>query len=116
MEPVEQEDHCRLTTQEIATELHKRLKIPLPSINETYYKYLKPLSNHGLMNYSRSILDKEENLWYPVDENTTAHCLFNDSNDFKFKIMDESKFPTINVLEQEYGSFIKQRQRGGDRK
>jgi hypothetical protein len=48
-----------------------------------------------------------------VDENTTAHCLFNDSTDLKLKIIDESKFPSINVLEQEYGSFIKQYERGG---
>ena len=66
-EIIVQGTHCGQTTEEIAKELHERLGIPLPGIKETYDKYLKPLSNHGLINYSRSVTNGKENLWYPVD-------------------------------------------------
>ena len=101
---IAQESHCGQTTEEIAQELHERLGIPLPGIKETYDKYLKPLSNHGLINYSKSVTNGKENLWYPVDEKTNAYSLFS-SADLRLEITDPSGYPDINVLEQNYGSL-----------
>ena len=70
---IAQESHSGLTTEEIAEELHERLGIPLPGIKENYDKYLKPLSNHGLINYSRSVTNGKENLWYLW---IRSQCLF----------------------------------------
>ena len=74
------------------------------------------LSNHGLMNYSRSIHWIQEDLWYPVDENTRRHivCLMIVPRISKLKIIDESKFATIsNVVETEISLFHRtKRQRG----
>lgn len=92
-----------LTSEEIAEAIHEKLKIPQPSIRDVYNTYLKPLSNLGLLSYTKNEDNKNENLWYPADlEVSNVFSLFKDSV-LKLTITDANAFPSANVLEEEYG-------------
>ena len=78
-----------LTSQEIAEAMHEKLKIPKPSIRDVYIKYLKPLSNQGLLSYDKNEDNRNENLWYPADiEVSNVFSLFKNSSNLKSTITD----------------------------
>lgn len=104
---LEKEAHVGLTTEDIAQSIHKRLNLPTPGIREVREKYLYPLVNHGLINYERSLLNKNENIWFPVDDKVTAFSLFT-GGDFRLVISDPALYPSKNVLELIFRSFVKQ--------
>ena len=109
---IEKETHVGLTTEEIGQAIHVILRIPTPGIRELRETYLYPLANHGLINYTKSILNRNENIWAPVDEKTNAFSLFK-SNDLRLTVIDANVYPTPNVIEKEYSIIIKQEERGG---
>jgi hypothetical protein len=74
--------------------------------------YLYPLANHGLINYAKSVLNRNENIWFPVDEKTNAFSLFK-SNDLRLTVTNPAVYPSPNVIEKEYSSIVKQEERGG---
>src|SRR6185369_6425538 len=82
-----------LTSQEITEAMHEKLKIPQPSIRDLYVKYLKPLSNLGLLSYTQNEDNRNENLWYPADmEVSNVFSLFKNSV-LKLKVTDPNAFP-----------------------
>jgi hypothetical protein len=92
-----------LTSQEIAEAMHEKLKIAKPSIRDLYIKYLKPLSNLGLLSYTKNEDNRNENLWYPADiEVSNVFSLFKNSV-LKLTVTDPNAFPSSNVIEEEYG-------------
>ena len=92
-----------LTSQEIAEATHEKLKIPQPSIRDLYIKYLKPLSNQGLLSYTKNEDNRNENLWYPADiEVSNVFSLFKNSV-LKLTVTDANAFPSSNVIVEEYG-------------
>ncbi len=109
---IEKETHVGLTTEEIGQAIHEILEIPVPGIRELRETYLYPLANHGLINYSKSILNRNENIWAPVDEKTNVFSLFK-SNDLRLTVKNPAVYPSPNVIEKEYSSIVKQEERGG---
>lgn len=109
---IEKETHVGLTTEEIGQAIHEILKIPVPGIRELRETYLYPLANHGLINYAKSALNRNENIWFPVDEKTNAFSLFK-SNDLRLTVTNPAVYPSPNVIEKEYSSIVKQEERGG---
>jgi hypothetical protein len=109
---LEKETHVGLTTEEIGRAIHEILEIPTPGIRELRETYLYPLANHGLINYTKSVLNRNENIWAPVDEKTNAFSLFK-SNDLRLKVTSPDFYPSPNVIVEEYSSIIKQEERGG---
>ena len=92
-----------LTSQEIAEAMHEKWKIAQPSIRDLYIKYLKPLSNQGLLSYTKNEDNRNENLWYPADiEVSNVFSLFKKSV-LKLTVTDANAFPSANVIEEEYG-------------
>ena len=109
---VEKETRIGLTTEEIGEAIHKILKIPTPGIRELRETYLYPLASHGLINYAKSVLNRNENIWFPVDEKTNVFSLFK-SNDLRLTVTNPAVYPSPNVMEKEYSSIVKQEERGG---
>jgi hypothetical protein len=109
---IEKETHVGLTTEEIGRAIHEILKIPTPGIRELRETYLYPLANHGLINYTKSVLNRNENIWFTVDDSTNAFSLFK-SNDLRLTVTNPDFYPSPNVIEKEYSSIIKQEERGG---
>ena len=89
---IEKETHLGLTTEEIGQAIHEILEIPTPGIRELRETYLYPLANHGLINYAKSVLNRNENIWFPVDEKTNAFSLFK-SNDLRLTVTNPAVYP-----------------------
>lgn len=104
---VEQETYVDLTVEELT----ERTKIILgfkPSGREMREKYLYPLVNQGLINYSRSVVDGRENLYFPADKDLTkVFSLFANNDDLRLTILDPPFYPSAIVLEKCLGSFVK---------
>ena len=103
----EKENRLGLTTEEIGQAIHEKLGIPTPGTKQIRDTYLYPLLNHGLLNSVRSVINRSENLWFPVDDRTNAFSIFRDSNR-KLWVSDSKVYPSQNVIEEEYSSIVKQ--------
>jgi archaellin len=103
----EKETHVGLTTEEIGQAMHEKLGIPIPGTKQIRDTYLYPLVNHGLLNYAKSVLNRSENIWFPVDEETNAFSIFKDSNR-KLSVSKQDVYPSQIVIEKEYSSIVKQ--------
>ena len=108
-----------LTTKQIVDKMNQLgLKA---SISNVYENYLRPLIKQGIINYSKSILNGKENLYYPANnnsdtENGLSNSLLPLTEDCRLilsKPFDEKK-----VLEESFRTIIEQRSNegGGNRK
>ena len=98
-----QETEVGLTSKELAKKTYEIMKIPMSA--ETVRKhYLYPLSNMGVINMARSVINKSENLYSPVED--SIFSLFDDG-DLRLKILDYRAYPSKNVLEEEFRTIVK---------
>ena len=72
-------------------------------------QYLYPLLNIGVINSFKSVINKSENLYSPVED--SIFSIFDNDNDLRLKITDSAfypdRFPSINVLEEQFRIFVK---------
>jgi hypothetical protein len=108
---VMQENDIGLTSKELAQATYDIMKIPIGS-EKVREQYLYPLLNMGIINKTKSVINKSENLWSPVED--SIFSLFDDEdNDFRLKILDYRLYPTKTLLEEEFRTIVKQAAREG---
>jgi hypothetical protein len=105
-----QETEIGLTTKKLAQRTHEIMKIPI-NVRSLREQFLYPLSNMEIMNMTKSVINKNENLCSPVED--SIFSLFEDDKDLRLKIVDDRLFPTKNVLEGEFRTIVKQDDKGG---
>jgi hypothetical protein len=89
------------------------------SISSAYDNFLRPLNKQGIIDYSRSVLNGKENLYYPANnnsdnENGLPSSLFPLTEDCRLilsKPFDEKK-----VLEESLETLLERRRNGGGAK
>jgi hypothetical protein len=104
---VMQETEIGLTSKELAQKTHEIMKIPI-SADSVRKQYLYPLSNMGVINSTKGVINRSENLYSPVED--SIFSLFDDSdggNQFRLKILDCRIYPTRNLLEEDYRTIVK---------
>jgi hypothetical protein len=104
---VMRENDIGLTSKELAQATHEIMNIPISS-EKVREQYVYPLLNMGIINKTKSVINKSENLYSPVEE--SLFSLFDEDKDFRLKIPDYRLYPTKSLLEQE---FRKPPARGG---
>src|SRR4051812_9172262 len=65
---IQKETVVGLTTKQIADKM-KQLGLDA-SISSAYENYIRPLIKQGVINYSKSVLNGKENLYYPANDDT----------------------------------------------
>lgn len=105
-----QETDIGLTSKELAQKTYEIMKIPI-SVDGVRKQYLYPLSNMGVINSTRSVINRSENLYSPVED--SIFSLFDDDRDLRLKILDHRLYPSRKVLEDEYSIFVKDDAKGG---
>ena len=71
----------------------------------------------GIINKSKSVLNKSENLWSPVEDSIFSLFDQDNDNDYRLNILDCKLYPSRNVIEEEFRTIVKQAAReGGDKK
>jgi hypothetical protein len=105
-----QENDIGLTSKELAQETYDVMKLPISS-EKMREQYLYPLLNMGIINKTRSVINKSENLYSPVED--SIFSLFEEENDFRLKIPDYRLYPSKNVLEEGFRTIVKQAAREG---
>ena len=91
------------------------------SISHVYENYLRPLNKQGIIDYSRSVLNGKENLYYPANnnndtENGLPSSLLSLTEDCRLIL--SKPFDEKNILEDSFRTIIEQRSNegGGNRK
>jgi hypothetical protein len=98
-----QENDIGLTSKELAQATYTVIKLPISS-EKVREQYLYPLLNMGIINKTKSVLNKSENLWSPVED--SIFSLFD--QDYRLKILDYKLYPTKTLLEEEFRTIVKQ--------
>ena len=106
---IERERVVGLTTKHLADKMNEQgTKISNESI---YENYLRPLTKQGLINHTRSVLNRKENLYYPVsqenEDNLSILPLAEDCHLIISKPFDEK-----NVLEESFRTLLERRSNG----
>lgn len=88
--------------------MHDLLKLPNPGTKVLRDVYLYPLCNLGLLDHSRSVLNKSLDWWFPIDENAKAFSIF-DGNDKEQKKLTVSKeyYPDKEFIRKEIEKFYR---------
>jgi len=95
-----QEDRKGLTSNELAEKTKEVLKIPKPSADEMLKKYLYPLLNQGIIDKVQSQLNKNNNLYFPSDEEQTGIFSLFANKDQGLKLeVDPEYYPDSVVVE-----------------
>lgn len=104
---IEKESYVGLTTEEIGKAAHEKLDIPIPGSKFLRDIILYPLSNCGLIDYEKSVLNRGQNLWFPVDpeNNANVFTLFKD-DDCKLTV-DQEFYPYPSLIEEMYRPIVK---------
>lgn len=111
---IEKENHIGLTVEELADKTKEILGFK-PSGREIREKYLEPLINQGLINYTKSVIDRRENLYFPADEDiTSVFSLFAKNDDMKLTITNPTVYPSKKVLEKMLITIVKQNAGDGE--
>ena len=97
-------------TSKLAQKTYEIMKIPI-SVDGVRKQYLYPLTNMGVINSTRSVINRSENLYSPVED--SIFSLFDDDRDLRLKILDHRLYPSRKVLEDEYSIFVKDDAKGG---
>jgi len=105
------EERRGLTSNDLAEKTKQLLKIPKPSADEMLKKYLYPLLNQGIIDKVQSQINKNNNLYFPSDEEHSIFSLFtNDKEnkknqeDFKLKLNEVAFYPSTRALQEWLGS------------
>jgi hypothetical protein len=109
------ENEIGLTTKELVQKTCDVMKIKL-SADQVRKQFLYPLANMGIINMTKSVINRNENLCSPVED--TIFSLFDSENngdegDVRLKILDYRVYPTRNVLEEEFRSIVKHNAKEG---
>jgi hypothetical protein len=99
-----QETEIGLTSKELAQKTYEIMNIPI-SVDGVRKQYLYPLSNMGVINMTRSVINRSENLYSPVED--SVFSLFDNNGDSRLKICDYRLYPTRRILEEEYRTIVK---------
>ncbi len=102
-----------LTTKQLVDKMNQLgLKA---SISHVYENYLRPLNKQGIIDYSRSVLNGKENLYYPANrdtENGLPSSLLPLTEDCRLIL--SMPFDEKNVLVESFITIIEQRSNGGE--
>jgi len=99
-----QETEIGLTSKELAQKTYEIMNIPI-SVDGVRKQYLYPLSNMGVINMTRSVINRSENLYSPVED--SVFSLFDDDGDSRLKICDFRLYPNKRIIEEEYRTIVK---------
>jgi hypothetical protein len=103
-----QENEIGITSKELALKTTEKMKQPA-SADSIRKQYLYPLLNMGIINSFKSVINKSENLYSPVED--SIFSIFDNDNDLRLKIMDTSfypdRYPSKNVLEEQFRVIVK---------
>ena len=88
--------------------------IAKPSSDELHKNYLYPLLNLGFINKIQSVIDRRANIYSPAEE-TNIFTMFQNGQDFRLRITNQSLFPSRQVLEERFRRIIKYRHKDGGR-
>jgi hypothetical protein len=102
-----QENDIGLTSKELAQATYDIMKIPISS-EKVREQYLYPLFNMGIINKTKSVINKSENLYSSVEDSLFSLFDEDDGNDFRLKILDYRLYPTKSLLEEEFRTIVKQ--------
>jgi Bifunctional DNA primase/polymerase, N-terminal len=92
-----------LTTKQIADRIKEEFGGIKQSSEELRKKYLYPLINQGIIDYVQSEINRRENIYFPVEEDTNLFHIFDDStNDLRLKVPTPDIFPSKNFLEGQF--------------
>jgi hypothetical protein len=105
-----QENEIGLTSKELAEKTYEILGMPL-SVREVRDQYLYPLVNMGVINSTRSVINKSENLYSPVED--SVFSLFDNDADFRLKMTDCKLYPDKSFLEEEFRTIVKHEDKWG---
>jgi hypothetical protein len=95
------ERHVGLTTEQLADKTKEVYGGSKPSSKELLEKYLYPLLNQGIVNYTASLINRKFNIFFPVEEvNITS--IFKDPDNPKLNVSSPDIFPSKNVLKEEF--------------
>lgn len=102
---IEREKYVGLTTDQLVywTDKIKNISIGTDDVRK---QYLYPLANLGIINIVKSTINGNEILAFPVDSKAPLSAIFTDENDLRLKIDDPALYPTKNILEEEFRTFI----------
>jgi hypothetical protein len=116
---IEKETVVGLTTKQIVDKM-KQLGLDA-SISSAYDGFLRPLIKQGVINYSKSVLNGKENLYYPANDDDTENDLFVSSFSLlplteDCRLILNQTFDEKKVLEESFRTIIEQRSKEGDSK
>ena len=102
------ENEIGITSKELALKTTEIMREPA-SADSIRKQYLYPLLNMGIINSFKSVINKSENLYSPVED--SIFSIFDSDNDLRLKITDSAfypdRFPSKNVLEEQFRIFVK---------
>jgi len=98
------EERRGITTNALIEKTSQVLKIPKPSSDQILKKYLYPLLNHGIIDKNESQINKNNNLYFPADEEQNIFSLFS-NNDSRLEIKGNAFYPSKTAMEQVLMSF-----------
>jgi hypothetical protein len=108
-----------LTTKQLADKMNQQgMNI---SIGNIYENYLRPLNKQGIIDYSRSVLNGKENLYYPANNNNDTENGLPFSSSLlplteDCRLILNQPFDEKNVLEESFRIIIEQRSNRGENK
>ena len=95
------ENEIGLTSKELAVKTTEIMKQPA-SADSIRKHYIYPLLNMGIINSSKSVINKSENLYSPVEDSIFSIFDSDNDSDLRLKITDTSfypdRYPSKNVL------------------
>jgi hypothetical protein len=98
------ENEVGMTTKELVQKSYDIMKISL-SGDQVRKQFLYPLANTGIINMTKSVINRNENLCSPVED--SIFSLFDQDNDFRLKILDSRLYPNKTLLEEEFRTIVK---------
>jgi hypothetical protein len=107
------EERKGLTSNELAQKTKEILKIPKPNADEILKKYVYPLQNQGIIDNVQSQINKNNNLYFPSDEEQNIFSLFS-NNDFRLNVRDNAFYPSTTVLENLISESIEEKHHAED--
>jgi hypothetical protein len=101
------EDRRGMTSSDLAEKTKQDLRIPKPNADEMLKKYLYPLLNQGIIDKIQSQINKNNNLYFPSDDEQSIFSLFaNDKDDLRLKLKDGAFYALKTSMEEALRSQI----------
>jgi hypothetical protein len=110
---IESEGEIGVTTKYLAEYTQNIFGGMKPSRDDIREQYLEPLYNLGVIDKAKSTINKNENVYRPVDETGTGNLFSmvdeNNPDDFRLKIKEPSIYPSKSLLLNSIRTFVKHR-------